>query len=297
VLVTPDSPTRRVGAAPLEEFGAVEHTIPMLSLNNAATAEEAVEFDARIKRFLKIDPETNTLMRSGVESICNPYDLVAAEVAVQLVERYGGKVTVISMGPPQAEAALRECLALGADEAILLSDRAFAGADTLATAYTLAGAMKKLGQYDIIICGRQTIDWDTGQVGPEMAEMLGIPFVAYVSQIEEIADGHMRLQRMVEEGHEVIETPLPAIITVVKEINAPRLPSLRGMAKSKSAVIPVWSVRELGVDPGKVGLSGSFTRVIKVFSPQRTCQAEIFQGELESQVERLVGKLKDAELI
>ena len=192
---------------------------------------------------------------------------------------------------------LREAISLGADEAILLSDSAFAGADTWATAYTLSQAIKKLGQYDIIICGRQTMDGDTGQVGPELAEMLEMPFVAYVSQIEEIADGQMRVRRMVEEGHEVIETPLPAVITVVKEINVPRLPSLRGIARSKSATIPVWTAEELGVDKDMVGLSGSCTRVIKVFFPQRTCQGEILEGELESQVESLIGKLKDAGLI
>jgi len=246
---------------------------------------------------VKIDPETNTLVRQGIKNTMNPLDTYALEEGVRIKERCGGKVTVISMGPPQAEEMLREAISLGADEAILLSDKAFAGADTWATAYTLTRAINKLGQYDIIICGRQTLDGDTGQVGPELAEMLEIPFVAYVSQIEEIADGQMQVQRMVEEGHETIQTPVPALITVVKEINVPRLPSLRGIARSESAVVPVWTVRELGVDPGRVGLSGSFTRVIKVFSPQRTCQAEIFQGELEGQVECLVGKLKDAGLI
>jgi len=201
------------------------------------------------------------------------------------------------MGPPQAEEMLREAISTGADEAILLSDSTFAGADTLATAYTLARAIHKLGQGDIIICGRQTIDGDTGQVGPELAEMLGIPFVAYVSQIEEIANGYMRVQRMVEDGHEVIETPLPAVITVVKEINAPRLPSLRGITRSKSASIPVWTAQELGVDKSMTGLSGSATRVIKVFFPQRVRRGEILQGELESQLESLIDKLRDAKLI
>jgi len=246
---------------------------------------------------VKIDPQTNTLIRQGIKNVINPFDTYALEEGVRIKERCGGKVTVISMGPPQAEEALKEAISVGADEAILLSDRAFAGADTLATAYTLAGAINKLGQYDIIICGRQTIDGDTGQVGPELAEMLGIPFIAYVSQIEEIAEGYMRVQRLIEEGHEVIEASLPAVITVVKEINVPRLPSLRGIVRSKSAVIPVWTVQELGVDQSMVGLSGSATKVIKVFFPQRICQAEIFQGELESQVECLVGKLKDAGLV
>ncbi len=198
--------------------------------------------------------------------------------------------------PPQAEEILREAISLGADEAVLLSDTAFAGADTWATAYTLSAAINRLGQYDIIICGRQTLDGDTGQVGPELAEMLGIPFVAYVSQIEEIYNGQMRVQRMIDEGHEVIQTTVPALITVVKEINVPRLPSLRGIVRSKSAIIPVWTAQELGVDPGRVGLSGSFTRVIKIFFPQRIHRAEILQGELEDQVDCLLGKLKNAGL-
>ena len=246
---------------------------------------------------VKIDPQTNNLIRQGIKNIMNPLDTYALEEGIRIKEQYGGKVMVISMGPPQAEEMLKEAISLGADEAILLSDSAFAGADTWATAYTLTRAINKLEQYDIIICGRQTLDGDTGQVGPELAEMLGIPFVAYVSQIEEIADGQMRVHRMIEDGHEIIQTPIPALITVVKEINVPRLPSLRGITRSQSATIPVWTAQELGVDPSRVGLAGSFTRVIKVFSPQRACQAEIFQGELESQVERLVGKLKDARLI
>ena len=201
------------------------------------------------------------------------------------------------MGPPQAEEALREALSTGADEAILLSDSAFAGSDTLATSYALAGAINKIKEYDLVICGRQTIDGDTGQVGPELADMLEIPFVAYVSKIEEIDNGHMRVQRMVEDGHEVIETPLPAVITVVKEINVPRLPSLRGLAKAKSAVIPVWTAQELGVDANMVGLSGSATRVIKIFFPQRVHHGEILEGSPESKVDNLIDKLRDAKLI
>jgi electron transfer flavoprotein beta subunit len=246
---------------------------------------------------VKIDPQTNTLVREGIENVINPFDTYALEEGVRIRERYGGKVTAVSMGPPQAEAALREAISLGVDEAILLSDKAFAGADTWATAYTLASAVNKLGQYDLIICGRQTLDGDTGQVGPELSEMLQIPFVAYVSKIEEMVDGQMQVQRMVEEGHEVIEAPLPAVITVVKEINVPRLPSLRGIMKSKSAVIPVWALPDLGIDQSMVGLAGSFTKVIKVFFPQRVCQGEIFQGELEHQVECLLGKLRDGGLV
>jgi len=246
---------------------------------------------------VKIDSQTNTLIREGIKNIVNPFDTYALEEGVRIKERYGGKVTTVSMGPPQAEEVLREAISVGADEAILLSDSAFAGADTLATAYTLARAISKLGQYDIIICGRQTVDGDTGQVGPELAEMLGIPFVAYVSQIEGIDNGYMRVQQMVEEGHEVIETPLPAVITVVKEINMPRLPSLRGLSRAKNAVIPVWAAQELAVDKSMVGLPGSATRVIKIFFPQRVHQGEILQGELASQVDSLLNKLRQARVI
>ncbi len=241
---------------------------------------------------VKIDPETNTLIRQGIENIINPFDTYAVEEGVRLRERFGGGVTVISMGPPQAEAALREAISLGADEGILLSDPAFAGADTWATSYTLSAALRKLGQYGLVICGRQTLDGDTGQVGPQLAEMMALPFIAYVSRIEEIADGGMRVRRMVEDGYEVMESPLPAVITVVKEINTPRLPSLRGIARSKSVTIPVWGAKEINVEPDKVGLSGSFTRVIRIFSPQRVCQGEIFQGDVENQVDCLLGRLK-----
>jgi electron transfer flavoprotein beta subunit len=246
---------------------------------------------------VKIDPQTNTLVRQGIESIINPFDTYAIEEAVRIKEKHGGKVTVITMGPPQAEAALREAISRGADEAVLLTDRAFGGADTWATARALAQAVLKLGTYDLIICGRQTIDGDTGQVGPEMAEMLGVPFIAYVSRVEEIKDGKLRVRRMIEEGHEVIEAALPAAITVSKEINLPRLPSLRGISRSKSAKIPAWGVAELGVDPATVGLSGSSTQVIKIFFPQRVSQAEILTGSPESQVDKLMDKLKGASLI
>jgi electron transfer flavoprotein beta subunit len=246
---------------------------------------------------VKIDPQTNTLIRQGIENIVNPFDTYALEEGVRLKERYGGKVTAMSMGPPQAEEVLREALAVGADEAILLSDRAFAGADTWATAYTLAKAIDKLERWDLVICGRQTIDGDTGQVGPELSEALGTPFLAYVSKIEEINNGLMRLQRMIEEGHEIIEMSLPAVITVVKEINIPRLHSLRGLTKAKNTVIPVWTIQDLGVDENMVGLSGSATKVIKIFFPQRSCSTEMLQGEPEAQVKSLVNKLRESGLI
>ncbi|MDO8688005.1 MAG: electron transfer flavoprotein subunit beta/FixA family protein, partial [Dehalococcoidales bacterium] len=155
----------------------------------------------------------------------------------------------------------------------------------------------KIGTYDLVICGRQSIDGDTGQVAPELAETLAIPFVAYVSKIEEIDKGQIRVQRMVEEGYEVIEMPLPAVITVVKEINVPRLPSLRGLTRARSAVIPLWGVQELGADKDRVGLAGSATKVTRIFFPQRVHHGEIFQGSPESQAESLINKLRESRLI
>ncbi|UCB42566.1 MAG: electron transfer flavoprotein subunit beta/FixA family protein [Dehalococcoidales bacterium] len=245
---------------------------------------------------VKIDPETNTLRREGTKNVVNPFDTYALEEGVRLRERYGGRVTALSMGPPQAEEMLREAISCGADEAILISDRAFAGSDTLATSYTLSCAVNKLKDYDLIICGRQTIDGDTGQVGPELSEMLGLPFVAYVSKINEVADDKMVLERMVEDGHEVIEVPLPAVVTVVKEINIPRLPSLRGLTLAKKVEIPVWTASDMEVDENKVGLAGSATWVAKVFFPQRVQQGEMLEGEPENQVDTLIEKLRDLKI-
>ncbi len=245
---------------------------------------------------VKINPQTNTLIRQGIKNVINPFDAYALEEGVRLKEKLGGKVTVISMGPPQALEMLKEAISVGADEAVLLSDAAFAGSDTYVTAYTLAGAVKKMAAVDLIICGRQSTDGDTAQVGPEMAEMLNYPFIAYVGSITEINATVMRAKRMTDEGYEVIESSLPAVITVTKEINVPRLPSLRGILKSKSAKIPTWTCADLGLDPASVGLNGSFTRVVKIFTPQREHKAEMIAGEAEVQVTCVIEKLKEARL-
>jgi electron transfer flavoprotein beta subunit len=163
---------------------------------------------------------------------------------------------------------LRAAISLGADEPVLLRDSAFPGADTWATAYPLAGAVRKLGPVDLVICGRQSTDGDTAQVGPEMAEMLDVPFVSYIGLIEEVTGEWLRLRRMTDEGHEVLQSPLPAVITVTKEINLPRLPSLRGIMKSKNARISTWTVQDLEISPDKVGLPG-FYPVVKIFVPRR----------------------------
>jgi len=246
---------------------------------------------------VRINPETNTLVREGVESIINPFDLYALEEGVRLREEHGGKVTVISMGPPQVEAALRETLALGADEAVLLCDRAFAGADTWATGYTLARGISRLGDFDLVICGKQAIDGDTAQVGPGIAINLDIPQITYVKKVEEVGDGKIRVQRMLEEGYEVVEGDLPILITVVKDINEPRLPSLKGKLRAKKQEIPVWDADEIEADPDRLGLIGSSTQVVKIFSPPSRGGGEIFSGEAAETVPRLVEALAEAGLL
>lgn len=233
---------------------------------------------------VKIDPETNTLVRQGVESQINPFDLYALEEAVRVKERLaaGGvtaTVTVISMGPPQVDAALREAITLGADEAVMLSDRAFAGADTWATSYALAAAVKRL-EADLVFCGMQAIDGDTAQTGPGITVHAEYALATYVSRIDEIDTKRARVHRLLEDGYEVCDVSLPALFTVVKEINEPRTPSIRGKMKAKSAQIPVWSVESMGLDPDRCGLKGSPTQVVKVFSPEHRAGGEKWEGEV-----------------
>lgn len=246
---------------------------------------------------VRINPETNTLVREGVPSIINPFDLYAIEEGVRIKEKHGGKVTVISMGPPQVESALREAIALGADEAVHLCDRAFAGADTLATSYALAQGIRKLGAFDLIICGKQAIDGDTAQVGPGIAVHLGVPSIAFVKAIEEIGGGKIRAQRMTEEGYETVEGTLPLLLTVVKDINQPRLPSLKGKMKAKKQEIQRFGADEIGAEEKRIGLDGSPTQVVRVFSPPARSGGKIFTGEAGAMVEQLVGEMEKAKLV
>ena len=245
---------------------------------------------------VKIDPETNTLIREGVESIVNPFDMYAIEEALRLREKMGGKVTALSMGPPQAEKALREAVSMGVDEAVLLSDRAFAGSDTWATSYTLALALKKIGDFDAVLFGKQASDGDTAQVGPGTAAHLDLPQITYVRRIEEIDEKTVRAERLLESGYEVIESPLPCVLTVVKEINEPRLPSLKGKMKAKKAEIPVWSAEDIGAGVKDLGLEGSPTKVIKIFTPPQRESGEMLKGEPAEMCVELVEKLKDTVL-
>lgn len=246
---------------------------------------------------VKINPETNTLVREGIENVINPFDAYALEEGVRLRERFGGRVTAVSMGPPQAEPMLREAVSCGADAAVLLSDPAFAGSDTLATSATLAAAVRKLSPCDLVICGRQTVDGDTGQVGPEMAENLCAAFVAYASEIQDVSGGRMRLKRMTEDGYEVVSAPLPAVITVVKEINRPRLPSLRGLIRAKDTAVPVWKAADVGLDAAQTGLNGSATQVAQIFFPERVSKAEMLEGAPEAQAGTLYERLRGAKII
>lgn len=242
---------------------------------------------------VKIDPKTNTLIRESVKGIINPFDMYAIEEGLRIKERIGGKVTVLTMGPPQAEGSLREAISLGADEAILISDRAFAGSDTWATSYTLTKGIEKLGSYDLIICGKQAIDGDTAQVGPGISIHLNIPLVSYVRKIEEIREGYLKLESMTEEGHEVIEVRTPCLITVVKEINTPRLPSIKGKMRAKKQEIIKWKASDLNVKPENIGLNGSPTQVVRIFSPPQRAMGEILTGDNGAAVDRLVGILKE----
>ena len=238
-----------------------------------------------------IDPETGTLIRDGVPATVNPFDLYAIEEALRLKEAHGGSITAISMGPPQAEAALRDTIAFGVDRGILLSDRAFAGSDTLATSYALAQGIKKIGEFDVIICGIKTTDGDTGQVGPGLAEELGIPHVSYVRKIIGLGDGSITLERTLDEKTETLRCPLPCLITVTKEINEPRLPSLKGMMRSKKAEIPVWTAADIGADEDLCGLKGSPTQVVETFVPTHNVNSEMIEGEPAEQAKKLADKL------
>ncbi len=246
---------------------------------------------------IKIDPQTNTLIRTGVQCIVNPFDMYAIEEGVRLKEKFGGKVIVITMGPPQAEEALREAISLGASEAILISDRSFAGSDTWATSYTLSRAIHKIGVYDLLICGKQAIDGDTAQVGPGISAHLDIPQITYVKRIEEVnlekpKNRYLRAERMTEEGYEIIESPLPCLITVVKEINEPRLPSLKGKMRAKKAEIKKWEAKDLELDPDLIGLDGSPTKVVRIFTPPPRESGQILQGDAKEVSERLVDLLR-----
>lgn len=247
---------------------------------------------------IKIDPVYNTLIRSGVPSIINPYDMYAIEEGLRLKEKYGGKVTVISMGPPQVESSFKEAVALGVDDCILLSDRKFAGADTLATSYTIAGGIKKIEDWDLIICGKQASDGDTAQVGPGIAEFLHIPQATYVKKIESADNEKIVVQRMTDYGYDVVELKLPALITVVKDINEPRLPSLRGKMRAKKFEHQVFTADDIiQTEENRLGLDGSPTKVVRIFTPELKGGGELIEAEPEEAVDRLIKKMQELKIV
>ncbi len=246
---------------------------------------------------VKIDPETNTLKREGVESIINPFDMYALEAGLRIKDQNGAKVTIMSMGPPQAADALRDAVSYGADEAVLLSHRAFAGSDTLATSITLAAGIRRLGDVSVVLCGKQAIDGDTAQVGPGVARHLGLPHTAFVRKIESVSEKSLVAQRMMDDGYDRLEIELPALLTVVKEINEPRVPSLKGKMRAKKIEIPTWGPEELGLQDDELGLKGSATWVTRIFAPKPRGKQITLEGGVKEQVERLLDLLSQDKII
>ena len=247
---------------------------------------------------VKIDPVTNTLVRTGVPNIMNPFDRQALEAALILKDANGATVTVISMGPPQADEILKEAIAMGADDAALISDRALAGSDTLATSFALAAAVKKVGAVDLVLCGKQAIDGDTAQVGPEMAEHLDIPQVTGALKI--VADGaKLLVDRDNESSSQTIAVEMPALVTVTRAEKEPRFASIKGKMKARKAQIPTLTVADLDIDPATVGLKGSPTKVKKAFTPTPPeINGEIITEEdADAAVDMLFEKLVKAEVI
>jgi electron transfer flavoprotein beta subunit len=252
---------------------------------------------------IQIDPATGTLKREGMAAAINPFDEYGIEEAVRIKEKLpGSTISVVTMGPPQAENALRDAISRGCDDAYLVTDRAFAGADTWATSYTLQMAIQKIAKekkpFDLIICGKQTNDGDTGHVGPGIAAWLNIPNAAYVGHVEEVKEGSITVRRMMEDGYDVLELPTPALISVIKEINEPRLPSLKGKLASKKAVIPKWDAAAINADKSKIGLSGSPTIVAKSFNPPPRKGGERVAGTTPDELAKnLVKRMKELKVI
>ena len=246
---------------------------------------------------IKLDPKTGNLIREGLESIMNPDDLHALEAAVKIKEETGGKVTAVSMGPPQAVDVLTQAMGMGADKAVLLSDRAFSGADTWATSYTLSKGIEKIKDYDLIICGHQAIDGDTAQIGPQVADWLDIAQATYVKDIESIDKNELIVKRRLEDGFERVACKMPALLTVISELNEPRYPHMGQLifACEQKAPIKVWNAADIGVNTIEVGLEGSNTHVIKTFTPNFKRQNELLEGSNKKVVSDLINRLKKSD--
>ena len=246
---------------------------------------------------VKIDPVKGTLIREGVPSILNPDDATALEAALRLRDQQGGCVSVLSMGPPQACYMLRECMAMGADAAYLLSSRAFGGADTCATSTTLAAGVHRIGSFDILFAGRQEIDGDTAQVGPQLAQRLGIPSVTYVQRIRSVTKDMAVVERQLEDGYEVVEVRLPCLLTCVKELCEPRYMTVRGIVEAYEKEITVWNERDVALDPAECGLNASPTQVLRSFTPPQKGRGERLEGTVPEMARALVSRLNDRHLL
>jgi electron transfer flavoprotein beta subunit len=245
---------------------------------------------------VRIDPETNTLVREGIPAIINPFDQYAIEAAMQIKDAYGGMVTLLAMGPPQAVDALQKGLSYGADTAILLTDGAFRGSDTLATSAALTAGIQAVAKeqpVDIVICGKQTIDGDTAQVGPGIATRLGYTQVTYVGKIESVdaAKGRIRVRRVLEGAEELLEAPLPVVLTVLKEIGEPRYASLPSLIRGLRTPVPIWGVKNVEVGAGEVGLAGSPTQVRRIFAPPQRTGGDIIS--VDGDADRVANELLD----
>jgi electron transfer flavoprotein beta subunit len=245
---------------------------------------------------LKLDPETMLLRRGDVPAIINPLDRHAIEEALVLREKHGGSVTLVTMAPPEAEDQISEALAMACDRACLLSDRAFAGADTLATARVLAAAIRKVDAFDLVFCGAYSADGSTAQVGPQLAELLGIPDLTQVIALE-VRNQVVRARCQVDDDETVYEADLPAVATFARGSNVPRLPTMRGIMHATQAVIERWTAADLGLSDDGVGLNGSPTQMLNVFTPPSGRKGEILQGTANEAAARLIERLRAERLI
>ena len=247
---------------------------------------------------IKIDPVKGTLMREGVPSILNPDDANALEAALRLKEKYpDSEVCVLTMGPDQAKYALRECLAMGADKAYLLSSRAFGGADTCATSTTIAAGIRKIGNYDLILAGRQAIDGDTAQVGPQVAQRLGLPVATYVQAIRELKDDSVTVERQLEDGYDVLQVQTPCLLTAVKELNVPRYMTVAGIEEAYRREITVWNENDVELSPDNCGMNASPTKVFRSFTPDPKGQGEMISGSPAEAARILIEKLTEKHVI
>jgi electron transfer flavoprotein beta subunit len=250
--------------------------------------------DPRYWDRIQLDPVTKALQREGIPSILGPLDKRALEEGLRIKEKHGGKVAAMAMAPPSAKDNLAEALAMGADEAYLLSDRAFAGSDTWSTSLVLSKAILKFGVFDLILCGSYSVDGSTGHVGAQLSEFLGIPNVSQVVAVQSIAGGMLRSRSIVESGYRILETPLPCLITVTREINTPRFTSLFGVIEAENKPLAIWAAAQLGLSPNDIGFNGSPTQTGDVFLPEMKRRAEMLRGEPEEMLPEVIRKIRQA---